>query len=842
MGTTTTTTTTTKKTLGTLLVRGATCGVLVYLGAVGHRWFSESSYVSEPNFGKWKTCSGYTKKEFVGVAMMSFGWPFAWAMGVSFSIGVSKVDVSEAGKAVVFAGLVALCVAAAVRSFADGRDVLRCGVVACYKVNGTHAKPAYKVVVGMIAFFASVAATVLELRLLAGCAGRVLFYRDERSSRDAPLARPLLRCRDDEEEGSSNSSSVVAAAEVVDKRKNTPRRVLAGSFGLIATLVCLLFLSATLPNSFTEFNSAGIKSWAATHRQTGDMPEGEGKDRALLRTLYLRVNNELVLKFFPDVCIFYGFLAALALLGTAARLFPEFGRALNYRFPIPGPFEIKLTFPPATAASSRAFCLAVGRPRRGDVKALPSREMTIFSVGGGVSSLGATVVLELWAVMMALEARYWFIDHRYDHSNGQTNAEIRARGFGQLANACLGLLLLPVSKHSALTQVFGIAWEQALWAHVWLGYATLVLFVAHAVSWWTVYHQQHIFPNDVLEVPGYFPLNGFPKSRGRCSDNWTIPLATIAVFVALFAMGVLAHFQVRRARFEVFYYAHHWFLAIYAAALWHAASCWYFVLGGLTHYVFDHAFRTRNAAARWRVASCEPGPANTTHLELSSGEGAVFPYEAGQYAFLCIHEISPLQWHPFTLSAAPSDARRLDRLAFDVKAVGNFTKTLRELASTDLTVAVDGPHGAPPDLSRHDAILLVAGGIGITPVHSIFRELRIRGCSSAVTLVWILRTVEPLALFQTSFVRLPPNFTVRLFVTADDPPALSNAAATTTITLETGRRPDVGDLVDAFAQDSKTHLRAAPAVFVCGPKSMVSAASDAAISNNLHFHAEIFEF
>ena len=93
---------------------------------------------------------------------------------------------------------------------------------------------------------------------------------------------------------------------------------------------------------------------------------------------------------------------------------------------------------------------------------------------------------------------------------------------GQCANLGLALLLLPVARRSVIAEAFGLAWEQLLWAHIWVGYATLLLFVAHAVCWYKVYASLKIFPEDILEIPMYYPTHWListqvwtSQSRGR---------------------------------------------------------------------------------------------------------------------------------------------------------------------------------------------------------------------------------------------------------------------------------------------------------------------------------------
>lgn len=773
--------------------------------------------------------------------MMTFAWPLAWICGCGFSIGLSKRDeVDERAKALVFGVLAALCAAASMRAYAEAHDVLRCWVVWCYRVESPDSKPAYKVTVGLVMFFVSLGATAFELRLLVGaCMAKRRRPYATTPSEDT-LDRPLLTTSpaSSRHEWEQNTQTSVRKYEAYSRF-----RLFATTACALVALALLLLLTAILPNTWGHFNAAGIKSWAAVKRDkaSGSLPEGKGDNTAFMRTMYKRVSSRLVLKFFPDCVIYYSFLAALVLLGFVSTASRRVARALQTRFPMPGPLEIKVTLPTLSAVCSRCFCVArIGRNRNWPSEQSRATTLTLVSIGGGCGSFGELVAMILFFITFALESRYWFYDHRYEAATEhKSEAEVLARGFGQLANICLGLLLFPVSRHSALSRAYGVAWEQVLTFHVWLGYATLVLFVAHAVSWWVVYKRQHLFPSDVLEVPSYFPTNGAGRAGGRCSDDWTVPLATIVVFSTLVLIGFLAHFQVRRTHFELFYFAHHIFLAVYATALWHAASAWYFMLGGLVYWVYDHALRATNAATRCRVVAFVPGPAETTHLEL---EVAGFAYGAGQYAFLMFPDLAPLVWHPFTISAAPTDAVRLGRLAFDIKRMPGdcLTAKLRgaALAGSQQRVALDGPHGVPADFDNNQAILLLAGGIGITPIHSIFREFVVQASDAYVSLCWVVRSADAFDMFPHSFHSLPSNFHVELFVTG---PARHEEKEVPPLPYQCGR-PKVANIVSSFVHRAAVKLKFVPAVFACGPTSMIQDASDAALFHGIRFHSEVFEF
>ncbi len=87
-----------------------------------------------------------------------------------------------------------------------------------------------------------------------------------------------------------------------------------------------------------------------------------------------------------------------------------------------------------------------------------------------------------------------------------------------------------------------------------------------------------------------------------------------------------------------------------------------------------------------------------------------------------------MQPHPFSISA-PFDGKTL-RLS--IKKLGDFTRRIPEL-QPGTRVVVDGPHGAfTPDRRRSNRILLIAGGIGITPIRCLAEALLDQQCDVAL--------------------------------------------------------------------------------------------------------------
>ena len=162
----------------------------------------------------------------------------------------------------------------------------------------------------------------------------------------------------------------------------------------------------------------------------------------------------------------------------------------------------------------------------------------------------------------------------------------------------------------------------------------------------------------------------------------------------------------------------------------------------------------------------------TTLLKLSNESINHLSYEPGQYFFVNIPEISLNEWHPFTATAILDDG-----IVFCIKKMGNkrpsqrgtWTQRLAEKAQTvpalqldasentigaSLGMRLSGPFGHT-DFTSYEKLLLVAGGIGITPMIAIFAHLKKRqllgldiGRLKNIQLIWMSRSVGEFRLFE----------------------------------------------------------------------------------------------
>jgi NAD(P)H-flavin reductase len=303
-----------------------------------------------------------------------------------------------------------------------------------------------------------------------------------------------------------------------------------------------------------------------------------------------------------------------------------------------------------------------------------------------------------------------------------------------------------------------------------------------------------------------------------------------------------------------------------------------FILPGVGCWFVDACFRFYRGLRAVRVLGArvlELGKAGRiTELRLE----APFQFSPGHYLFINVAQVSVSQWHPFTISSAGPDITLhikdmgpgtwTNQLASLVAAASDSISAASprathatdhsNIASLGLTVSLDGPCGLPIDFTQYESVILVAGGIGITPCKSIFEALQHNarhGCSLGalrhVHLLWVARDRRLFSELMSRSLELPPppqaagiEFSAHLFT--DDPDEA---------TTETGLRPVSllgpeawSRLVENGRPDLATELAAVPKpadpartiVFVCGPPGVASAVESIAFHHSWAFHTELF--
>jgi predicted ferric reductase len=229
----------------------------------------------------------------------------------------------------------------------------------------------------------------------------------------------------------------------------------------------------------------------------------------------------------------------------------------------------------------------------------------------------------------------------------------------------------------------------------------------------------------------------------------------IVVTALLFSWRILR----RRLRYESWYAVHLGMYAVVLLVVWHQLHvgrdlrpgmafrvCWIamYVLVGLNLLVFRFArpallFRRH----RFEVDRLQAETPATTSVYIRGRDLGSFHIQPGQ--FMIVRFLSRGFWseaHPFSLSCWP-DGRRM-RLS--IKNVGDFTSKIPTLVAGS-PVLIDGPYGVfTQDRCRSAKALLIAAGIGITPIRSLAEAMARSGMD--VTVLYGNRTRGEIVFFD----------------------------------------------------------------------------------------------
>jgi predicted ferric reductase len=268
--------------------------------------------------------------------------------------------------------------------------------------------------------------------------------------------------------------------------------------------------------------------------------------------------------------------------------------------------------------------------------------------------------------------------------------------------------------------------------HRWLGHTVLWLVLAHVVfSVWGYAKADQAF------VPG----ETFGDKYWAYMTDGIFPgmiIATIGT-IMLIAVAVSSYAIARRhLKYEIWYAIHITAYAGIALAYFHEIPAG----NELVHnprqaeYVWDATFAATAALVIWfrllwpiiqnwrfrmsvtEVVEEAPG---VWSLRISGRGLSRYGARAGQFFFWRF--LTRGFWytqHPFSLSEAPNG----DSFRITVKALGDHTAKFGQL-KPGTRVLAEGPFGVfTSDTRTRDKVLLIAGGIGITPVRALLEEFR----------------------------------------------------------------------------------------------------------------------
>lgn len=255
---------------------------------------------------------------------------------------------------------------------------------------------------------------------------------------------------------------------------------------------------------------------------------------------------------------------------------------------------------------------------------------------------------------------------------------------------------------------------------------------------------------------------------------------------------------IRRSYFELFWFTHHIFIVyllgfvVHGAGMlvrhqtnveehqpatckdnptaWGSSPCavpqfegsipdaWIWLLIPVLIYIMERTLRHISGRQRVVITQVVTHPSRVFELRMQKKGFSASP---GQYIIIKCPSISRLEWHPFTLTSAPSD----DYFSVHIRRVGDWTEQLAKLCHVDEgefqeawkmpSLHVDGPFGtATEDVLAYDVCVLVGCGIGVTPFASVLKSFWHRFCEAQavalqhIHLFWVCPDTSSFEWFQ----------------------------------------------------------------------------------------------
>jgi predicted ferric reductase len=143
-------------------------------------------------------------------------------------------------------------------------------------------------------------------------------------------------------------------------------------------------------------------------------------------------------------------------------------------------------------------------------------------------------------------------------------------------------------------------------------------------------------------------------------------------------------------------------------------------------------------------------------------------FQPGQFAWITL-EISPwrMREHPFSMSSSAEDPERLE---FSIKELGDFTSEVKEF-QPGTKAFLDGPYGVFTIDRYWDSagFILVAGGIGITPIMSMLVTAADRRDDRPFVLIYANKTWEGIT-FREELEELKNRLDLKVIHVLREPP------------------------------------------------------------------------
>jgi predicted ferric reductase len=215
-------------------------------------------------------------------------------------------------------------------------------------------------------------------------------------------------------------------------------------------------------------------------------------------------------------------------------------------------------------------------------------------------------------------------------------------------------------------------------------------------------------------------LHAVHRASGQNYDRWRLWHGLLALAV----LGLGLHHTLESGRYAQLplMTGFWWVLALLALASW------------MNVYLLRPFLQARQPM---RLSRVTPLARKIWEVSLAPSGGRPLRFAPGQFVWIKLGGIAPHKDHPFSISSAPDPS---GSLRFVIKEAGDFTETIPTWRAGALAY-VDGPYGDFQIPAEAQAVVMIAGGIGIAPFLGLLAACAQQGETRPIRLIYAERDV-----------------------------------------------------------------------------------------------------
>ena len=273
----------------------------------------------------------------------------------------------------------------------------------------------------------------------------------------------------------------------------------------------------------------------------------------------------------------------------------------------------------------------------------------------------------------------------------------------------------------------------------------------------------------LLLHPALLAAGGYGLHLFSLDVSWYVTVGKFTLALVVLVIAFAMFFQQLGIEYQLWRYAHKGAVLVVALGfvhgLWSGSDMqsvglqtyWWLLLAmAVGLFAYRNLYVPLWGRQKFEVADVSAESHDTWTLSLEPAEGSVPAHLPGQFMFLRLDRPGrPSEEHPFTISSRPGR----DVLTATIKESGDFTNTIGQTRDGD-GARLEAPYGRfSYQFHNPRKFLFIAGGVGITPIHSMLGHLRDTGDQRPGVLIYGNKREEDI-LFRDELEKLPDHIKV----------------------------------------------------------------------------------